>query len=940
MNTFFNKIAIIAIIVLISQGLYAQSIEGRILSDRNEPLSGVSVELVGTSAGTSSDVEGRFIIRVPSAGSYSLQFSAIGYQTKIVQDIVVKPNEKGNIEIYLDTDNQLLSSVVVKTSARKESVQSLLNFQRNSPTIADGISAEIIKKSPDKNSSEVLKRVSGTSIQENKFVVVRGLIDRYNVATLNNALLPSSEPDRRAFSFDIIPSQLLDNIIIYKTANPDLPGDFAGGVVQVSTKDVPNENFLQLGGGLSYNSLSTGKKFNIGYLSSTDYLGFDDGARSLPGSFPGRRQFQTSSFNERAAYSARVKNTYGERYHGKALPNQSYQMTWGKRMYVGEEGVIGSILSLSYRNSQNMVSGIRSEYDNQFESVNGAAYTYNDTTYKFNTTLGALWNLAYKKGNTKVSFRNLFNRSFESSNLIRSGYQYYSSGAIITAQGSETIIKTLYSSQIDGEHALSAGKKISWNLNYALSLRDNPDYKFAPFIKDSSAAFKDLPASIVLRDTYRFFAELQEHAFGANAHYASPLIINDKRLAQLKVGVSSQMKDRSFDARIFRYNRTPQAGFNEGILTMDPKYIFSSANMNPQGLALEEITNNTDQYDATTYLHAGYLMLDHSINSLWRIVWGVRAEAFGFTVNTADFSGAKVKATKDYVDILPSLNITYHLTDISNLRFSASRTVARPELREVANFSFYDFVRNVQVRGNTRLERSQHSNMDLRYEIYPSNGEIFSVSAFFKHFKNPIELRVDPGSNPLNLIFEYYNATSATSYGIEAEVRKKLSFLGNAEGLNNWIVFANAALIRSKVNVEGLDVAVADEDRPMQGQSPYLLNAGITYTHPQNGLSLSALVNRIGHRIEAVGNDPKGLPDIYENGRTLIDLQISKRMFNQKGELKLNISDLLNQSVIFYQNYRTDTDRVSSRSYKASEDRIWNSMKFGTNIGLSFSYSF
>jgi hypothetical protein len=940
-----RKIFVLVITTLITATFsYAQTgkIAGKVLNEKNEPLSGVSIKIDESAAGgVATDVEGRFLIKL-KPGKHSLTLTSVGYNNKTITDVQVDNNGLQELTIVMQAKSKELSAVVVSVSARRETDFALLNMQKNNASISDGISAETIKRSPDKNTGEVLKRVSGTSIQDNKFVVVRGLIDRYNVATINNAMLPSTEPDRRAFSFDIIPSSLIDNIMIYKTANPDLPGDFAGGVVQVSTKDVPSKNFLSLGVGASYNTISTGKDFNPGYLSPTDYLGFDDGSRKLPDNFPTKTRLQGSgvSWATRAEYSRLLKNTYGDRYKGNALPNQSYQLSWGKRFDLKNSAVIGSILALTYRNSQTLVEGVRSEFDNNsFPGTNGAAYTYNDSTYKFSTSIGALYNISYKKGNTKIAFKNLFNRLLESTNLLRSGPQYYNSFLSLNAQGGETVIKTLYSTQLEGDHSFKNKSKLTWNVNYALTLRDNPDYKFAPFAKDSSDLGKaDVPYTVVLRDTYRFFANLEEHAVGGNVNYSRPLSLFGDKAGTIKVGLLSQYKYREFKARIFRYNSAP-SGFNEAILTMPVKTIFQDANMNENGLALEEITNPTDKYDANSMLNAGYVMLDNRLNDKLRLVWGVRVENFRFRVNTFDLSGLPAKPDKSYLDILPSLNLTYSLNARSNLRFSASRTVSRPEFREVANFAFYDFVRNVQVTGNTKLERSQNTNVDLRYEIYPTNGEVISASVFVKHFNKPIEQFVDPGSNPLNMMFRYYNAKYAMNYGIEAEIKKRLSFLGKQEWLEDLFVFANAALIKSTVNVDGLDVAVADKDRPMQGQSPYVINAGLTYAG-RGSTSASLLVNRIGQRIEAVGNDPVGIPDIYENGRTIIDIQLSQKVFRKKGEIKLNISDLLNQKSIFYQNYRTDLHKISDkRSYKSSEDRIWASYRYGSSIGLSFTYN-
>jgi outer membrane receptor protein involved in Fe transport len=282
---------------------------------------------------------------------------------------------------------------------------------------------------------------------------------------------------------------------------------------------------------------------------------------------------------------------------------------------------------------------------------------------------------------------------------------------------------------------------------------------------------------------------------------------------------------------------------------------------------------------------------------------------------------------------MPSFNLTYNLNDKSNLRFGGWRSVSRPDFREVANFQFYDFSRNAVIKGNSELERSQNTNLDLRYEIYPEAGEIFSFSLFAKHFDKPIEAVIPSGAVATNLIITYANPNSALSYGAELEFRKKLSFF-DSKFLQNFTVFGNLAYIRSSVDFAGADISIYEEGRPMQGQSPYIINGGIQYATEDGGFSVTGLINRIGHRIALVGF--QGYPDIYENGRTVIDFQVAKRIMKEKGELKLNIGDILNQKAVFYQN----TGDFTKRAFKNSEDNVWNTFRYGTNISLSFSVNF
>ncbi len=926
MKQFFTACLAFCLSVLYTSAAFAADgrVVGKIIDQQtNEALIGVTIIVEGTGKGAVTDVEGRFNLSL-EPGSYSLLFQYVGYQKKILSDVTVKPSGVLELKVALQTASQNMKEVVVTASVKKETINALLSMQKNNASISDGISAESIRKSPDRSTSQVLKRVSGTSIQDNKFVVVRGLTDRYNAATINNAILPSSEPDRKAFSFDIVPSSLIDNILIYKTANPDLPGDFAGGVVQVMTKDIPNHSFLDISASIGANTISTGKDFNPGYAGAYDFFGFDDGNRALPDGFPSTSKFRRASIEQQVSYARKLPNHYGDRYDGDAWPSQNYQVNWGYKKSLKNKGTFGSILSLTYQNSQNIVHGERRDYEGQ--GLDFLAFDYKDTSHKFSTNLGALANFAYKKGGTKIAFKNLFNRLFENNNLLRTGFR---DNQYVEANGTETVIKTLFSSQLEGQHRVGKDAKLSWNLNYALTMRDQPDYHYLSYEKDSSLRTDPkVPMEAVIKDTYRLFSNLEENAFGGNVNYQVPFNwIGQKQT--FKAGLLKQYKTRDFSARIFRYARGVNFN-NTALLSLSPKRIFRDENIGREGFVLEEITNNTDKYDAWSDLNAGYLMLDNRLGESFRLVWGVRLESFNYEVNTADFSGEKVKVNNEYFDVLPSLNLTYHLSNKTNLRLSGSRTVTRPEFREVANFSYYDFVRNAIIKGNPELERSQNTNVDLRYEIYPNAGEVFSASVFLKHFSKPIEQVVPLGAPASNLILTFANPNSAKSYGIEMEVRKNLGFLSQAGWLENFVVFANAAYIKSTVDLSGSSFGVADPDRPMQGQSPYLINAGLQYNSPDTRWSLNALYNRVGQRIAAVGFG-KEYPDIYENGRNILDFQISRKILHNKGQLKLNIGDILGQKAIFYQNMN---DR---RTYQEGTDKMQYTFRYGTNFSLGLS---
>lgn len=933
-----KQLFILVTVIITSLVANAQTgiLTGKVISNvNNQPLTGVTIYSQTKKITATTDVEGNFTLKLP-AGSYELNFSFTGYQTKKVDGITIQPNKATELTLTLEEQKKDLTEVVVTTSsARKESAASVLSLQKNNLSVSDGISSEAIKRSPDRNVGEVLKRVTGTSVQDDKFVIVRGLNDRYNVATINGAVMPSTEPDRRAFSFDVVPSSMIDNVLINKTATPDMPGEFSGGIIQITTKDIPFSNSFGVSVGTSYNTISTGRNFNIGHMGSLDYLGFDDGTRTFPSGFPSTNRWRSLSLDQKIAASKKMYNTYGSRVNATAMPGINAQMNFGKKINTKNGGTIGIIGALNYRNSQTVQYTDRLQY-NDATGTDNLLFDYVDSTYSFQTNVGALLNIGYKKGRNKIVIKNLFNRILENTNTVREGSNYNDLQYVTKNQIGMAQIKTIASTQVEGEHAIGKSTgKLKWNLNYAFTQKDQPDYRAQPFQKSlSDINNKDIPATITLRNTYRFWSNLNENTFGGKVDYSKSLNWGNTS-SSFKAGVLAQYKTRNFSARAFRYEQASVINFNSALLTLPAEKVFSDATMYANGFYLNEITNNTDRYDASSMLTGSYAMVDNKFNDKWRLIWGLRVETFGYDVETGNVSGTREMINRDYVDVLPSANLIYSFNNKTNIRFSASKTVSRPDFREVANFSFYDIVRGAIVRGNANLERSQNTNLDLRFETYPQSGEIISATVFYKHFKNPIEQRLSGESTFEYQVLTFFNPATAVSYGIELDFRKKLSFIGAGKLWDNLTFSANTSLIKSSVNLQGAENNSYDADRPMQGQSPYLLNFGLSYNDNKGNWGGSVLFNRVGHRIETVG--AVGLPDIYENGRSVLDFQVSKKLIKNKAEFKLNVANLLNARQIFYNNVEGSKTR---RAYKESEDRVqWGNL-FGVNIGVGFSYNF
>lgn len=934
------------LLVCFGAAVFAQGtgkITGKVTDKKTgEAIIGAGVKVVGLNKGIATDVEGSYTIAGLAPGKYTLSTSYISYQPKNITEIEVKANEVTTVNIILEETTSTLNQVVITGSVKKETVAALYAQQKSSVRVSDGISSETIRRSPDNNTGEVLKRVSGTSIQDNKFVVVRGLSDRYNSTLLNNAPLPSSEPDRKAFSFDIIPSNLIDQVIINKTAAADLPADFSGGVIQIRTKDFPAQRVLDLNYSAGFNSISTFNDFKGGERGSIDFLGFDDGLRKLPATFPSsRRDFVNLSLDKRVELSKSLTNSWAVKDQGVAIPNQSAQLVFGNSYALGEGRKFGLITSLSYRTSMNINPQQRSDF---FEltgaNYNDYTFDYSDNIYVRSVNLGALANFAYSYKKSKIGFKNLYNRSFDDKFTERSGQTYEIPNFDQRNTQFELEQKSLINSILEGEHVFGKKNiKFDWNTSFSASSRSQPDLRRIYYTR-SIGTNEDFSAAVPQgtgspKNAGRFFSDLQDYIYGASANLTVPFKI--KELNQVaKFGVWNNYKTRSFSTRQLGYIiPNPNNNINN-LLKLPQDVIFSGANLNANGFVIDDITENRDTYDASGLLNAGYVMLTSDITSKLKMNYGLRVESYQEQLTSLDPTIAKV--SNDYLDFLPSANIIYSVTDKTNLRLSYSNTLARAEFRELARFSFFDFETNNVVIGNPNIKRTRIDNFDFRMEYFPSSGQILSFSTFYKNFNNPIEQIFNPGSSAANKVLSYQNATGSTLYGLELEARQKLTFLGSSEWFDRLTIYANASILRSEINLDRKLYPNINDNRALQGQSPYLVNGGLQYT--SDTWSVNALYNKIGRRISIVGFgkftnnvfQPDYL-DIYENPRDVIDLQISRK-FAKKAEMKLNIGDVLNQRRVLYQDFNGD------KNYTAKDDQTISTIQYGTNFSLSFSYKF
>ncbi|MEP7256833.1 MAG: carboxypeptidase-like regulatory domain-containing protein [Flavitalea sp.] len=935
------KISLTILIVLGCMYIQAQStfskISGKVVdAENNSPVVGVSVMSSASSKGVTTDVEGGFIITLEQNKKHTLLFTAVGYGLKEVNDLSVTGGENAALNISMTRNKKELEAVTVRVSARKESVASLYSTQKNSSAISDGISAEIIRKSPDKNTADVLKRVSGASIQDNKFVVIRGLSERYNVSLLNNSVLPSTEADKKAFAFDIIPSSVIDNLVIYKSATPDLPGDFSGGAIKVLTKDYPSRKISELSVSIGYNSLTTGKNFYKSYPNgSLDGVGFFDHSRLIPGPYYRHKNgFILNSSEFKNETTKLFPNTFGYQGAYKSLPTVSASYTGGNTAVLKNGNKLGYIYSLGYSNGRAVSERERSNYT--YDTYKSTLLDYNTSNYDEKNSMSALLNLTYAFGKSKISLKNLFNNNFIKNTGIREGANYETDQQgppiLIKSANSEASANGLVNSVLEGVHKLGKDWTADWNTSVGYTYKNQPDQRILAFRTDQNSAAFYLKLSNEnspeIRNAGRVYSFLGEYIYGVSAN-ASKQFQWLGQSQKFKFGTMNYYRDRKVEVDALGYAsflEDPLTHIQKGVTIPETKgtsynTLFSPANIEQYKLTVANIETNSTDYSGNAMMNAGYLMLDNKFSDKLRLSWGARVEKYHQEL------ASKGKAAKVYdnTDILPSLLLTYAVSNKANVRIAGSEAVNRPEFRELADYSVFDYDNYVVIRGNPDLVRCKNTNADLRYEWFPAAGEIISASIFYKYFDKPIEQ-----TNKGNDVLSYENADHATAYGAEVEFRKKLDFIGSPF-FQQVTFYANAAYIKGSVQFNGQNI-----NSPLQGQSPYLVNGGFNYTSPNDGFSFNLLYNRIGPRLRfrAIGG---AALNIFEKPRDVMDFQISKKIFHNKLEAKITISDILAQPITWYYKYDVNP---SNTNYKSSTDKIMNSIKYGTNSALTLRYSF
>jgi len=900
-------------------------------SKNNEDLIGATVLIEGTTLGAATDVNGFFSIAKVPVGKVKLVLTYVSYKKKEIADVAVEADKVTEVNTVMDDEARLLQEVKVVGARQTNTEVSVISEIKASQNIVSGISSQQIARSLDRDAAQVVKRVPGITIVGDRFITIRGLNARYNNVMLHNAFTPSMETDVKAFSFDVIPSGQIDRLLIYKTPSADLPGEFAGGIVKIFTKNIPDQNSITLDYSLGIRQGTTFQEFNESKQGSGYWTSFNNGFLDLPNNFPADiRVIQNNpALIELAGRS--LRNEWVP-VKSNSIPDQRVSLTGNFKMALGKIR-IGNITAINFSESRIFTDSKRNDYNigagNQIETL----FEYDDKAYSRNNRIGILhnWGVRFNE-NHSVEFKNLYNQISNGRYVFRTG-QDIAQNYRPNNHSFDQIYRGIYAGQLTGKHEFNSDRTtLDWVIGYNNSYRDQPDYKrYRSDIVNATTGQTEVFIPVGQAQAYflgRFNSTMKENGYTGAANLTQKLTTKtDGKDIELKFGGFYEFKDRSFKARNLGYVRG--GNFNPSLLSSDINILFQNIR-NDGGIRLDEQTNPNDSYTAANTLIAGYGMINVPITNKFNVIAGVRVENNRQQMNSAFLGGAAAKVDNKITSVLPSANLTYNFNEKMLLRAAYGVTVNRPEFRELAPFSFFDFDFNVVYEGNPDLKIATVQNMDLRWELYPTPSELISVAAFYKNFKTPIESTVDLGSTGAgSKTFITNNAESAFSTGLEIEIKKGLGSLQpGSRLLEKTSLLFNTALIYSRVSLGSRGVGQSD-NRPLQGQSPYIINVGINYNDTKKDFQLNLLYNVIGRRIIAVGFE--AYPDLYEMPRNVVDLTFSKGI-NQRWTIKGGVQDLLNQP------WRIMQDSNKDNKLKSGTDFDVQKYRTGQLLSLGFSY--
>ena len=920
------------------QNLSAQNaLKGTVIDKiSGEPVIGATVYFKNLKKGASTDLDGNYFIEQIPAGVHSIEIACISYKTISVPDLEIKTGQNV-FDIAIEESATTLNEIVVSSVKKMNSEIAMVQATRTASVVMSGVSGRQISRSQDRSAAEVVKRIPGVSVINDRYIVVRGLAGRYNNVWINNTAVPSTEADTRSFSFDMLPSSQLESIMIVKSPSAEIPADFSGGFVKITTKSMPDKNDFFISYGMNANSETHFNDHFYNTASPTVFLGFDNGVRSLRSSVP----LRMDNYNQ-AQVTEITKNGFRNDWSVnkiRPIPDQRINLMINRVYSLKNDSKLGMVGAINYSHGFQTYSNMLNARFGVYNTVSDESeyiYKYTDNQYSIDDKLGAMFNITWIKGNDKIEFRNIFNQTGKNRYTTREGWQNVSSKYIQEKEEYIYSSRTTYSGQFAGTHKIS-GSDFDWNAGYSFAGLNQPDRRIIS--REENLVVGDLyygQMAIDQNEITRDFVKLDENIFSGAVNYTLPLNVFGEIKSEFKAGLYGEYRTREYNNRQFFY-RFNRYGLPEDFVYKDVvEEILTEGNFGSDKLYIYEDTDNRNSYKGTNMLGSAYVSYKLPAGR-FNFLAGLRAEATRMRLTSYEKIYEFSTKNRDYneLDLFPSLNASYNINKKNLMRFAYGSTVNRQEFREVSSSVFYDFNLFSDVKGNPDLKQAKIHNIDIRYEYYPSNEEYVTFAMFYKYFINPIEWTYLDAGGSYTYTFE--NALSANNYGVEVDIRKKLDFTG----IKGFTFGLNAAYISSIVNFDQQNSL--EKDRPMQGQSPYIVNSSLYYDNPELGLSAGILYNRIGKRIIGIGRVDTGsgasinndVPDTYEIPRDMIDIVITKKI-GKTLEVKASFKDILNQEVTFeqYPKYVDNQGAIHERK------QIAKSFKPGANFYLGLQLNF
>lgn len=876
-------------------------IVGRVIDASNgSGLAAAGIQVVGTTIGTQSGVDGRFTIVGVPAGTVTITVRRIGYAPKTITGIFLEAGKTVEQDVSLSEATLQLSAQVVTAAVERGSVNEALDEQRNAVGIVSAVTQEQMSRSPDSDAAKAVQRVSGVTVQDGKSVFVRGLGERYTVTSLNGARLPSPEPEKRYVPLDLFPSGLLQSVNVSKTFTPDLSGDFSGASVDIRTREFPSKRTVTFSSSVGGNDRVTGRNVVSAPVVGQEWLGWGGNSRRLPNALA------TAGAVGQLTTRPQINGAINQLRNAWTPVNQSGAPNGGFGVSVGGQDPVGGLQigylgSFSYSISQEVRDKDYQANPIQRDGRPEVLEAWRGQGSSMSASWGGLLNLSsLVTPRTLVSLNNAYTRSADNDARRTSGPAFSLGLVDVERMTLRFVERSIRSSQLRVEHSLTPQHTLDWSVSAAGVRRREPDRSdlvYVQFTPGGPYSWSDGNPDVARRT----FGDLREDNYVGSVNYRWALGATAEDPV-IKVGASYRRTRRDAFNRQFSLVSTtvpeedrarPAEELFDGRFTTGDDDVFSILNVAEDGI-----------YDAGESLMASYLMTEFPLGTRFRLITGARVEQARIDVNTTLSNGSRFVSTLDNTDILPAIVLNVQLGAAGQLRFSASQTLARPEYRELSPVQYLEILGGQLTRGNGDLVRTLIQNFDIKYETFLSGGELLSVGVFAKQFDRPIE-RIDiaTGGQP---IVSFFNAQSAQNLGVELEMRKALGSL--AMVLEPYSVFSNVTLMRSTIRVGGNASANTNANRAMMGQAPWVANVGLTRLGRHEGSSATLLYSAVGPRIFAAGTIP--FPDIIEQPRHMVDFSL-RLPINDRWSWKLDTRNLLDAP------YRLTQGPITRESFRS-----------------------